>query len=107
MPSDDVRHAYYKYYVFIRPDALKKSWSRDRIVAEIASFGILCGSGICPEVYLEKAFSSLESRPKERLPVAKELGETSLMFPVHPTMNESHMDRIADALASVMARASR
>jgi dTDP-4-amino-4,6-dideoxygalactose transaminase len=107
VPPEDIRHAYYKFYVFIRPDALKKSWSRDRIVAELGSLGIPCGSGSCPEVYLEKAFSGLVSKPEKRLPIARELGETSLMFPVHPTMNESHMGRIADVLTSVVARAIR
>jgi dTDP-4-amino-4,6-dideoxygalactose transaminase len=106
VPPNDIRHAYYKYYVFVRPDALKKSWSRDRIVAELVSLGIPCGSGICPEVYLEKAFSGLDSLPKERLPVARMLGDTSLMFPVHPTLTERNMVRIADALESVMARAT-
>jgi dTDP-4-amino-4,6-dideoxygalactose transaminase len=107
VPSDNIRHAYYKYYVFVRPDALKRSWSRDRIVNELVSLGIPCGSGICPEVYLERAFSGLASNPEKRLPVAKELGETSLMFPVHPTLTESDMICIADGVASVMARAAR
>jgi dTDP-4-amino-4,6-dideoxygalactose transaminase len=75
-------------------------------VAELVSLGIPCGSGICPEVYLEKAFSGLDSLPKERLPVARMLGDTSLMFPVHPTLTERNMVRIADALESVMARAT-
>ena len=107
VPSDGIRHAYYKFYVFIRPDALRKSWSRDRIVKELVARNIPCGSGICPEVYLEKAFSSLSSRRQDRLPIARELGETSLMLPVHPTMDESHMGRIADTLNAVMARATR
>jgi dTDP-4-amino-4,6-dideoxygalactose transaminase len=105
--SGEIRHAYYKFYVFVRPDALKESWSRDRIVSEVVSQGVPCGSGVCPEVYLEKAFSGLFPQCEKRLPVARELGETSLMFPVHPTMNEAHMDQFGDVLASVMARAVR
>jgi len=104
---DNIRHAYYKFYAFVRADALRKSWSRERIVREMVARNIPCGSGVCPEVYLEKAFSDLSSRPQDRLPVARELGETSLMLPVHPTMDESHMARIADALTEVMARATR
>mgnify|MGYP005631620953 FL=1 len=107
MPPDDVRHAYYKFYAFIRLDALRKSWSRDRIVKELVAKKIPCGSGVCPEVYLEKAFSSLSSRPSGRLPVARELGESSLSLPVHPTMDESHMGQIADTLNAVMSRATR
>lgn len=107
VPPDDVLHAYYKFYAFIRLDGLRKSWSRDRIVKELVGHNIPCGSGVCPEVYLEKAFSNLSSLPSGRLPVARELGETSLVLPVHPTMDESHMGRIADTLRAVMARATR
>jgi dTDP-4-amino-4,6-dideoxygalactose transaminase len=106
-PPDNIRHAYYKFYAFVRADALRKSWSRERILREMVAQNIPCGSGVCPEVYLEKAFSGLSSRPQERLPVARELGETSLMLLVHPTMDESHMGRIAHALTEVMARATR
>ena len=42
-----------------------------------------CYSGSCSEIYLEKAFAG-SLVPSERLPVAKELGETALMFLVHP-----------------------
>ena len=107
VPPDDVRHAYYRFYAFIRLDALRKSWSRDRIVKELVAQKIPWGSGVCPEVYLEKAFSRLSSRPSGRLPVARELGETSLTLPVHPTMDESHMGQIADTLNAVMSRATR
>jgi len=36
--------------------------------------------GSCSEVYLEKAFEGTGFRLVERLPIARELGETSLMF---------------------------
>jgi dTDP-4-amino-4,6-dideoxygalactose transaminase len=80
-----IEHAYYKYYVFLRPGCLRVGWSRDRLVRAIAAEGIPCGSGTCPEIYLEKAFDDVPFRPARRLPVAEELGETSLMFHVHPT----------------------
>ncbi len=106
-PGAGVGHAYYKYYCFVRPHALKASWSRDRILAELADLGIPVGSGICPEVYSEAAFSELACRPERPLPHARELGETSIMLPVHPTMNDAHMDRIADAILNVMSAAMR
>lgn len=85
---ESVEHAYYKYYTFIRPEALKKGWDRDRIMTAICAEGIHCFSGSCSEIYLEKAFEKEGLRPPERLKVAKELGETSLMFLVHPTLDE-------------------
>jgi hypothetical protein len=83
----DVGHSYYKYYAFVRPERLKQGWSRDRIMAEINERGVPCFSGSCSEIYLEKAFTA-DMQPSRRLPVAKELGETSLMWLVHPTLKE-------------------
>ena len=59
-------------------------------MAAIQGEGIPCFSGICSEIYLEKAFPE-EWQPPRRLQVAKELGETSLMFVVHPTLSEQDM----------------
>lgn len=101
------QHAAYKCYAFVRPELLNNDWSRDRIIEEINFRGVPCYSGSCPEVYLEKAFDNTPYRPKERLPVAKELGETSLMFLVHPTLNEAEIQKTCDVLAEVMAKASK
>mgnify|MGYP001610498793 CR=1 FL=1 len=105
-PPDTVRHAYYKYYVFVRPEYLKTGWDRDRIMNAVAAEGVPCFSGSCSEVYLEKAFSGNGLRPAERLPVAKELGETSLMFLVQPTLTEKDMDTVAGVVRKVMEEAS-
>jgi len=104
IPPDDVHHSYYKYYAFVCPDRLRDDWDRDRVLAEITMEGIPCYTGICPELYLEAAFSSYG--PRERYPVAKELGETSLMFLVHPTLGEQEMRNTIGAVASVMERAT-
>ncbi len=107
IPPQEIEHAYYKYYVFVEPAALKSDWSRDRIMTALLAAGIPCGSGSCSEIYLEKAFDQGALRPKERLPVAKKLGETSLMFMVHPTLTESDMVDTCKAVAKVMAMAAR
>ncbi|MER3555226.1 MAG: aminotransferase [Meiothermus sp.] len=106
-PSKDLYHAYYKYYVYVRPEALKPGWNRDRIMAEVSAMGIPCGSGSCSEIYLEKAFEKHGLQPEERLPVAKELGETSLMFLVHPTLGKEHLEATAAVVAQVMEEATR
>jgi dTDP-4-amino-4,6-dideoxygalactose transaminase len=90
VPPAEMRHSYYKYYAFVRPDCLRDGWNRDRIMAAISAEGIPCFSGSCSEIYLEKAFPP-EMRPPHRLDVARELGETSLMFLVHPTLTEEDM----------------
>jgi len=99
-------HAQYKTYVFVRPDRLKDGWTRDRIIDEINRAGVPCYQGSCSEVYLEKAFDDTGWRPKERLPFAKELGETSLMFLVHPTLTDAEIDKTCEAIREVLNQAS-
>ena len=103
----DIEHAWYKYYVFIRPELLMSGWNRDRILCEINERGVPCFSGSCSEIYLEKAFDNTGWRPEHRLPVAKELGETSLMFLVHPTLSVDEIDKTCDVVTEVLRRASR
>ncbi|MDA8631267.1 DegT/DnrJ/EryC1/StrS aminotransferase family protein [Litoricolaceae bacterium] len=98
-------HAYYKYYVFLCPENLVEGWSRDRIVEEINARGVPCYTGSCSEVYLEKAFDNTCFRPKERLPVAKELGETSLMFLVHPTLTDAEIKKTVQVIHEVLEKA--
>jgi dTDP-4-amino-4,6-dideoxygalactose transaminase len=104
---EHIQHAWYKYYVFVEPMRLKSGWNRDRVIHEITAKGVPCYSGSCPEVYLEKAFDGTGFRPKERLAVARELGETSLMFLVHPTLTEQDMHATVAAVAKVMESAAR
>lgn len=102
-----IEHAAYKCCLFTRPNALKSGWDRDRIMAEINALGVPCYSGSCPEVYLEKAFDGTGFRPDERLPNARELGETSLMFLCHPTLTDDEVAKTCEALDTVMHRATR
>lgn len=103
----EVEHAWYRAYAFVRPEALADGWSRDRIMNEIVARGVPCYSGSCSEVYLEKAFDNTPWRPVERLPVAKELGETSLMFLTHPTLTPAEIARTCEVIREVMAEAGR
>jgi len=107
VPPAHVEHAYYKHYVFCRPEQLAPGWDRDRIVEAINAEGVPCSGGICSEIYREKAFAAGGLAPSERLPVARALGETSLMFPVHPTLSETDVARMADAVERVLRRATR
>lgn len=103
---DDIDHAAYKCYVFVEPSRLNPGWTRDRILETISQRGVPCYSGSCSEVYLEKAFDGTPWRPAARLPVARELGETSLMFLVHPTLKDEEIALTCDILAAVMQEAA-
>lgn len=100
-------HAQYKFYVYVRPEMLAEGWSRDRIIDEMEKRGVPCYQGSCSEVYLEKAFDGTGWRPERRLPVAKELGETSLMFLVHPTLTNEEIEKTCNVIESVFEQAGR
>jgi dTDP-4-amino-4,6-dideoxygalactose transaminase len=105
IPPSGIGHSYYKYYAFVRPERLREEWTRDRIMAAILAEGIPCFSGCCSEIYLEKAFPP-DMRPSQRLEVARELGETSLMFLVHPTLSRQDMLDTCEAVEAVFTIAS-
>jgi dTDP-4-amino-4,6-dideoxygalactose transaminase len=105
VPSD-VYHAQYKFYAYLKPEALKAGWSRDRIVAAVNERGMPLFSGSCSEIYLERAFAGTGWVPAERLPVARELGETSLMFLVHPTLTEEYLHQVCDIVREVVSEAT-
>jgi dTDP-4-amino-4,6-dideoxygalactose transaminase len=75
-------------------------------MAEITGKGVPCFSGSCGEIYLEKAFADLGMGPKDRLPMARELGETSLMFLVHPTLSAATLNSHLEAIHAVLTEAS-
>jgi len=105
--TKDIVHAYYKAYIYIDQNQLAPGWSRDRIMEEINSRGIPCFQGSCSEIYREKAFEHLECVPKVRLPNAKLLGETTLMFLIHPTLTTAEMDEMCNVIDSVMSEAGK
>ena len=105
LPDDEV-HAAYKCYVFVRPQCLKPDWSRDRILNEIIARGVPAFSGSCSEVYLEKAFDNTDWRPAQRLANARELGETSMMFMVHPTLTGQEIALTCKVISDVVQQAS-
>ena len=107
VPPPEIRHSYYKYYVFLNLDRLQPEWSRQRVIEAINAEGVPCFSGSCSEIYLEKAFVDSGLHSGNRLPVAHELGETSLMFLVHPTLTDADMDDTADAVEKVLDLAAQ
>ena len=107
MPPSHLRHAWYKFYAFVEPEGLKSGWTRERVMTEISGRGVPCYSGSCSEIYRERAFVRAGLGPREPLPVARRLGETSLMFLIHPTLGEAELARTAEAARAAMERAVR
>ena len=105
IPPAHVGHAYYRYYAFVKPEELHPGWTRDRIVAEVSARGVPCLTGSCSEIYLEKAFGEAWL-PAKRLPVARELGETSIALLVHPTLAAEQIEVAARTVRDVMIEAT-
>ena len=104
-PDGGIRHAYYRFYSFVRPEALASGWSRDRIIAEINAAGFPAFSGSCSEIYLEKVFADRSIGPPARLAVARELGDTSLAFLVDPAWTRPEIESLADCILRVVRQA--
>lgn len=105
--ADEVGHAYYKYYAFVEPGMLAPGWDATRINEAVNAEGVPCFAGSCSEIYRERAFTDRGWGPAQRLPGALRLGETSLMFTVHPTLGEREMQDTIGAVTKVMRAATR
>jgi dTDP-4-amino-4,6-dideoxygalactose transaminase len=105
-PPSHVSHAYYKYHFFVRPERLRPGWDRDRLLSSLLVRGVPASVGACPEIYREKAFVDAGLAPSERLPVARRVGETSLWLPVHPTLEEDDVRRMAAIVEETVQEAS-
>lgn len=103
---ETIYHAAYRAYVFVRPELLRAGWSRDRLMQEMTAAGLPCMSGSCSEVYKEKAFDGTGLRPAQPLPVAAELGETSLAFLVHHTLSPADLSLVGKTLRALLVEAS-
>ena len=107
LPSKELHHAWYKFYVYLKPHSLKSDWSRQRIIAELNNIGMPAGSGSCGEIYLEKCFQDAGYFPMKRLENARKLGETSLMFLVDPSISEKNLSKYAEEIKKIVIRATR
>ncbi len=107
IPKNGFEHAWYKFYAYINFESLQSDWSRNRIINELTAMGYPAFGGSCSEIYLEKSFQEKKLFPKNRLPVARELGETSLMFVLHPTITEKHMYQYAEAIKHILEKAKK
>ena len=102
LTEPDSKHAFYKLYAYVSPDKLGGEWSRDMIIESIVKSGAPCYQGSCSEVYLEKAFEGSGFAPEASLPNARQLGETSLMFLVHPSLTDDDMRQYVKVVGEVM-----
>jgi dTDP-4-amino-4,6-dideoxygalactose transaminase len=104
-PADNIQHANYKFYVFLRLERLKPDWNRERIMQDLVAKGVPTFTGSCSEIYLEEAFTKSAFKTVLPKPNAQQLGKTSLMFLIHPTITMDEMHVVADSIAETFDRA--
>ena len=107
IPPNNIKHVWYKFYAYLNPKYLSDGWTRNRILEEIKLAGYPGLSGSCSEIYKEKCFKKIGFTPKDYLPVAKILGDTSLMFLVHPTISEEQMHLYAETIKKIILKAQK
>ncbi|MCF8093599.1 MAG: DegT/DnrJ/EryC1/StrS aminotransferase family protein [Desulfotignum sp.] len=115
VPGPEIYHSYYKYYVFINQNELKNSWNRDLVIEALNNAGVPCNTGTCSEIYREKAFKkgsyriqgAVKDNGKDRLPVARQLGKSSIAFMVHPTLTSESIHYVIEQVTRVMKKAVR
>ena len=107
LPKNNLKHAWYKFYVYLKPKILLEGWNRERIIYEINESGFPAFSGSCSELYKEKCFRKIYKDNLPNLKIAKELGDTSLMFLVHPTITEDNIYKYAEKIKCVLKKASK
>ena len=103
LPAGDSTHAWYKLYAYLDLAALASGWDRQRILQEAGDAGVPLFTGTGGEIYLERAFETLGHQPVQK--VARELGDSSLMFLVHPTLQGEHILMMAQRLRPILERA--
>ncbi len=104
VPEAGLEHAWYKLYAYIDQDRLASGWSRDRILKEATALGVPLFSGSASEIHLEQAFTAL-GFDQTVLPAARAMGQASLMFVVHPTLEDEHVSWMAAQLRPLLERA--
>jgi len=98
-PAANLRHGFYKLYFYLSESGPKVAQARNHIVGTAQEQGLRVFSGSCSEIYCEGAF---EGMPHAPCPIAHELGETSLMVEVHPTLEPDLLKQRAEQLARII-----
>ena len=87
----------YRLYLYVEGGEPAEA-KRNEIIRRAEAEGIRLFSGSCSEIYLEHAYAD---RDRPDLPVARELGKTSLALECHPTLRPELVERRAERLARI------
>ncbi|KWV92897.1 DegT/DnrJ/EryC1/StrS aminotransferase family protein [Erythrobacter sp. YT30] len=99
---DHAFHTFYKCYVLLDLQLLPEGVSRSMVLAALMAEGIACGSGSCPDMSREGAFSDLEVRRDGDLAASHEMAARTIMFQVDHTLTPEDTARYGRALVRVL-----
>jgi dTDP-4-amino-4,6-dideoxygalactose transaminase len=112
VPETPDGHAHYRCVAFVRGE--RGPILRNRLLRELIAAGLPVMYGTCAEIYRERLFDRRGLTPAAirrgaldadgRLPIARLLGETSLTFPCHHTIDEATMREYAKASSRCLER---
>ncbi|WP_417462394.1 DegT/DnrJ/EryC1/StrS family aminotransferase [Kordiimonas sp.] len=97
-PPSSSYHAHYRFYARWEHPSV----TRDEFVARCVEAGLPAFQGSCPEVYREKACEDRSFGPPERLPVARRVGEQSVMLLTHPSLTDDEVADLCSKLEMVL-----
>jgi dTDP-4-amino-4,6-dideoxygalactose transaminase len=93
-------HAFYRLNFFVN----QKKINQIKLITELNKKNIYCNVGSCPEIYREKIFQKLKAYPKKRLPNAKLLGNTSIMFPINCSKSLSIIKEEINSIKKILIK---
>jgi dTDP-4-amino-4,6-dideoxygalactose transaminase len=102
VPSTPNGHAHYRCMAYTHSAS-----DRPKLLSGLAQAGLPANIGSCSEIYREPIFARHGIAPHSALPVAHALGETSLAFLVHHTIDEVTMHRYAAKIAQVLRQSAQ
>ena len=105
IPSSNIKHAWYRLYVYLKNNYVSSEWNRDRIIHEINLLGYPAFSGSCGEIFKEKCFK--DYKVSKNLKICNELSKTSLAFLVHPNINPNQLEKYGDAICLILEKATK
>jgi len=94
-----MQHAWYKLNIFLEDSALE-SIKPVNLINLFTEAGVPCFAGPCPEIYLEKSFENNKAHI-HYFPNARKLGETSIMFLVHPSFSDEDLRFICSTIEKI------
>jgi len=99
IPSADIKHAYYRFYVYMEPENLRNPDKLNELRFGLQKANVKVANVSCPELYREPAFASMAVSER---PVAAELGRTNLAFLTHPTLDQIELKEKAKMAADIL-----